>query len=190
MRPEVHYLVWSSLVLFPLLEKGAVPMKGEIIPLKLDKANRFVNCHHRHHYDVQGHKWSIGYEIENELVGVGIIGRPLSRILDDGFSLEITRICVLPEHPNVCSILIGALCRSAKSMGYKRVFTYTLESESGSSLKGAGFEELATKLYARKWKRNGISRPLLRQRSIQTKLFSGEKIDHLLHNKIRWGRLL
>jgi len=154
-------------------------LEGMIIPITFEKACRFVNMHHRHHFNSHAHKWSIGYEEEGKLIGVGMIGRPLNRHLDDGLSLEITRVCVLENNPNVCSIIISALCRSAKSMGYKRVYTYTLESESGSSLKGCGFENMATTI-SKKW---------VRHRTIQTKLFTN-KLDHLLENKIRWGRVL
>ena len=37
-------------------------------------------------------------------------------------------------------MLYGASCRVAKAMGYRKVITYILESEPGTSLKAAGFQ--------------------------------------------------
>ena len=59
-------------------------------PISLRDANEYVRQHHRHHKPVAGHKFSIGCEADGELVGVIIAGRPVSRYLDDGFTLEVT----------------------------------------------------------------------------------------------------
>lgn len=71
-------------------------------------------------------------------VGVAICGRPVSRHLDDGLTLEINRLCT-DGTKNACSILYGACARIAKNMGYKRVITYILKSENGASLKASNF---------------------------------------------------
>ena len=70
--------------------------------------------------------------------GVAICGRPVSRHLDDGLTLEINRLCT-DGTKNACSILYGACARIAKNMGYKRVITYILKSENGASLKASNF---------------------------------------------------
>jgi hypothetical protein len=69
--------------------------------------------------------------------GVAIAGRPIARKLDDGQTVEITRCCTTGAR-NGCSMLYGALVRAARSLGYARVVTYTLESESGASLRATG----------------------------------------------------
>ena len=79
-----------------------------------------------------------GCEADGELVGVIIAGRPVSRYLDDGFTLEVTRLCTNGEK-NACSFLYGAAARAAAAMGYKRIITYTLESENGASLRASGW---------------------------------------------------
>ena len=107
------------------------------IPLTLAQANEFVEKHHRHHRRVQGHKFSIGCESCGELVGVVIAGRPVSRYLDDGFTLEVTRLCTLGGR-NVCSFLYAAAARTAKAMGYRKIITYTLDTENGASIRAAG----------------------------------------------------
>lgn len=70
--------------------------------------------------------------------GVAICGRPVSRYLDDGLTLEINRLCTDGTY-NACSILYGACARIAKDMGYKKVITYILKSENGASLKASNF---------------------------------------------------
>lgn len=95
--------------------------------------------YHRHHKPSTGHKFSIGVRKDGKMVGVVICGRPVSRHYDDGYTLEINRLCTDGTH-NACSILYGAAYRAAKAMGYKKVITYILESESGVSLKASGYQ--------------------------------------------------
>lgn len=89
-------------------------------PISLRDANEYVRKYHRHHKPVAGHKFSIGCEADGELVGVIIVGRPVSRYLDDGFTLEVTRLCTNGAK-NACSFLYGAAARAAAAMGYKRI---------------------------------------------------------------------
>ncbi len=111
----------------------------EIRPITLKQANEFVNDNHRHHGGTAGCKFAIGIFQGQEMRGCAICGRPVSRYLDDGLTLEINRVCTLGDM-NACSMLYGASCRVAKAMGYKRVITYTLESENGASLKASNFQ--------------------------------------------------
>ena len=116
-------------------------MALEIRPITLRDANEFVQERHRHNGPTRGHKFSVAVYDGDKLVGVGIVGRPVARRLDDGLTAEILRVCTDGTR-NACSILYGACSRCAKEMGYKRVITYTLVSESGSSLKAAGFKNV------------------------------------------------
>ena len=112
---------------------------SNIIPLSFARAKDFINKNHRHHKAPQGHKFSIGLcDDEGELIAVAIVGRPVARMLDNGLTAEVTRLCTL-GHKNSCSRLYGAAARACRAMGYNRIVTYTLASESGSSLKGAGW---------------------------------------------------
>ena len=117
--------------------------KLSTIPISLEEANEFVSRHHRHHPAVVGHKYSIGAVCENNIVGVVICGRPVSRHRDDGLTIEITRLCS-DGTANVCSFLYGAACKAAFALGYKRVGTYTMASESGSSLRASGWKLIGT----------------------------------------------
>lgn len=51
---------------------------------------------------------------------------------------EVNRLCTDGTR-NACSMLYGACIRVARAMGYKRVITYTLQSEDGASLKASNF---------------------------------------------------
>lgn len=113
----------------------------ELQPITLREARRFVDLHHRHHKAPQGGLFAIGLSDNNEVIGVAIVGRPVARMLQNGYTAEVTRLCVLSGHYNACSILYSACWRAARAMGYKRLITYILESESGTSLKAAGFKQ-------------------------------------------------
>lgn len=109
-----------------------------IVPLTLKEANAYVTEHHRHHKAVVGHKFSIGVTVDGKLVGVAICGRPVSRYLDDGYTLEVNRLCT-DGTKNACSFLYSAAARIAKEMGYRRIITYILQSETGASLRASGW---------------------------------------------------
>lgn len=111
-----------------------------IRPITLREANAYVSQHHRHNMPTNGHKWSIACYDGDRLCGVAICGQPVARKLDDGLTVEIRRVCTDGTR-NACSMLYGASCRVAKAMGYKRVITYTLQSESGASLRASNFTD-------------------------------------------------
>jgi hypothetical protein len=112
----------------------------KIVPMSLAEANKFVANFHRHNKPVQGAKFSIGASDGECLIGVAIVGRPVSRHLDDGITAEVTRCCVLDDAPKgACSFLYSRGWRAWQAMGGQRLVTYTLQSESGASLRGAGW---------------------------------------------------
>ena len=109
-----------------------------IVPITLEEANAFVREHHRHHKPVVGHLFSIGAALDGTIVGVAIIGRPVARGRDDGVTAEITRLATDGTR-NACSFLYGASARAAFALGFKRIGTYILASEPGTSLTAAGW---------------------------------------------------
>ena len=113
-------------------------MMLSIKPMTFSEANKYVIEHHRHNDKVAGCKFAIGCMDGDRLCGVALCGRPVSRHMDDGFTLEIYRCCTDGTR-NACSKIYGACVRIAKDMGYKRIDTYTLESEDGASLKASNF---------------------------------------------------
>ena len=111
----------------------------ELTPITLAEANEFVLQHHRNHAPVVGHKFSIAVSEGDTVRGVAIIGRPVARRLDNGWTLEVNRVAT-DGASNACSMLYGAAWRAAKAMGYKKLITYTLPSEGGSSLRASGWK--------------------------------------------------
>lgn len=111
----------------------------ELCPITLKEANAFVERHHRHHKPVTGCKFAVACSEGGVIVGVALVGRPVSRYLDDGWTLEVNRLCT-DGTKNACSMLYSASWRAARAMGYKRLITYILETESGTSLKASGWK--------------------------------------------------
>jgi len=127
------------------------------VPLTRDEANAFVCEHHRHHSRVQGHRYAFGAELGGKLVGVAILGRPVAWQVDQYRELEVSRLCT-DGTPNACSFLLGRSARLARELGFRRVFTSILETESGHSLKVAGWiKEYTTR--GGSWDRKGRRRP-------------------------------
>lgn len=115
-------------------------MKLSVIPITGHEANDFIKNFHRHNKPVRGQRFSIGASTD-KLVGVAIVGRPIARLLQDGLTAEITRVCVVDTAPKgTCSFLYGRCWRIWQQMGGKRLVTYTLQEESGASLRGAGWK--------------------------------------------------
>jgi hypothetical protein len=108
-------------------------------PITFREACEFINKHHRHHLAPQGMKFALGISNGEKLVGVLTAGRPVSRHMDDGYVLEVTRLCVLRSYIHSCSKLYASARRIAREMGYRALVTYTLEDEPGASLRAAGF---------------------------------------------------
>jgi hypothetical protein len=115
--------------------------KLAIVPCDLREANEFVRQYHRHHKPVPGHKFSLAVVDGERICGVAIVGRPVSRMVDDGLTLEVNRVAT-DGTPNACSALYGAARRATFALGYKRLITYTLPSETGASLRRAGWRLL------------------------------------------------
>ncbi len=123
----------------------------KIVPMTLRVANDFVAEHHRHNGRTSrnGGKFAIGLGDESGLIGVAIVGNPLSATYMDGFTAEVLRCCVRPKAQlGSCSKLYSQCWKIWRAMGGTRLITYTLQDESGASLRGAG------------WRRDGETKPV------------------------------
>ena len=110
-----------------------------VTPINLDEANAFVSQHHRHHKPVPGAKFCVAVSEDDVVRGVAIVGRPVARMSDTGFTLEVNRCCTDGAR-NACSMLYGAAWRAARALGYLRLITYTLPEEGGASLRASGWK--------------------------------------------------
>ncbi len=106
----------------------------------------FVSKHHRHHGRSRGHLFSIAAVRGDIVVAVAIVSRPRARMLQNGFTAEVVRLCSIDarepgaQHATgACAMLYAASWRACRAMGYRKLVTYTLPTEGGESLRGAGF---------------------------------------------------
>ena len=136
------------------------------MPMTLREADAFVAQHHRHHRPPQGAMFAIGASDGEAIVGVVIVGKPVARLLADGWTCEVTRLAT-DGRRNACSMLYRAAWRAARAMGYRRLVTYTLPEEGGSSLRAAGFQ-LIGEAGGGSWSRP--SRPTVDTHPLQVKL--------------------
>ena len=136
------------------------------VPLSLAEANAFVTQHHRHHPPVAFHKFSIGAATDKAIVGVCIVGRPVSRHRDDGMPLEVSPLCTDGTR-NACSFLYSKAARAAFAMGYARIGTYILASETGASLTAANWRQIG-QTRGGSW--NTAGRPRVDKHPLQKKL--------------------
>lgn len=111
----------------------------ELQPISYAEACHFIRDHHSHHLPPQGWKFGIAVNDGDKIVGVITIGRPVARHLDNGWTLEVTRCCT-NGFKNAASKLYASAWNAVKYMGYKRLITYTLIGEKGTSLKAAGWK--------------------------------------------------
>ena len=134
----------------------------ELVPISLREANDFVSNHHRHsgRTSRDGGKFAVGCgDDAGGLAGIAIIGNPVAAGLMDGYTAEVLRVCVSPEAPkNAPSMLYGAAWRACRALGYRKLVTYTLQSEGGASLRGAGWTIVAEVKPSTGWSRPNIDR--------------------------------
>ena len=155
-------------------------MALSIVPLSIQSAKMYVGKHHRHNKPPKSGLFAVGVEKGGDLAGVAIVGRPVARMLDNGKTCEVIRLCTTGE-PNACSILYGACARAAKALGYEKIVTYTLVVEPGASLKASGWERVAELRERKSW--SNPNRP-----RYQTDLFGEEQRP--TGKKIRWEKQL
>jgi hypothetical protein len=147
-----------------------------IVPVTMRQACAFVAEHHRHNKPPRGHKFSIGLSKDGVLVGVAMAGRPVSRHLDDGLTIEVNRTCTIGDK-NANSMLYGAVWRAARAMGYRRLVTYSQADESGVSLRAAGLMRVKELKARKSWAESTKDDRLNKMRD----LFGAGGVD-----RVRW----
>ena len=156
------------------------------VPIELRDAQAYINQYHRHHQAAHRDKFRIAAMDDGEIIGVVQVGRPVSRVLDDGKTLEVLRLCTNGKK-DVCSFLYSRAARIAKEMGYKKIITYILESEPGISLKASGWTCEAVGVGGSDW--NTPSRPREIVAS-QMSLFPEKMKYPVNEKKQRWVKTL
>lgn len=114
-----------------------------LVPVLFAEAKAFIEVWHRHLKPPRGYKFSLGLaDDDGALVAVAVVGRPVARGLDNGRTLEVTRLASDGTR-NACSMLYAASWRAARALAYCRLVTYTRADEPGSSLRAAGWRPVA-----------------------------------------------
>jgi hypothetical protein len=127
------------------------------VPCSVTRAREVVESLHRHHGPSTSGLYAAAVATEDGTVrGVALIGRPVARLLDDGWTLEVTRVAT-DGTPNACSALYGIARRLAAALGYARLVTYTRADEPGSSPRAAGLADDGP-IRARSWNMPGRAR--------------------------------
>jgi len=140
--------------------------RARLVPVTLREARAWVDQTHRHHRAPQGGLFAIGLAVGDSIAGVVIVGKPVARALDDDYTAEVTRLATDGTR-NACSQLYGAAWRAARAMGYRRLVTYTLATEPGTSLRAAGWREVG-RVSARSW--DTPSRPRVDKHELQERI--------------------
>jgi hypothetical protein len=106
--------------------------------MTITEAKAYVARVHRHHRPPVSGLFAVGCALGEEVVGVAVVGRPVARMLDDGWTAEVTRVATNGT-PNACSVLYGACWRAARALGWRKLITYTLPEEGGASLRASNW---------------------------------------------------
>lgn len=161
-------------------------MNYSLQPITQREAFAFIAAHHRHHDEPEGWIFGVAVNDGERVVGVAVVGRPVARMLQNGFTAEVTRVCIVEdlakvadhtgdEHAApVASMLYSAAWRAARALGYRRLITYTLATESGASIKAAGWKEIG-KAGGGQWTRP--SRPRVETRNAGQKTLWERTLD-------------
>ena len=113
-----------------------------IVPCSVQDAKAIIQRLHRHHDPPCSGLFALGVVVDTgTLRGVAIVGRPVARMADNGWTCEVTRVAT-DGCPNACSALYGAAWKAARALGWRKMITYTLPSEGGASLRGAGWRDV------------------------------------------------
>lgn len=128
-----------------------------VVPCSVERAKAYVESIHRHHTASTSARYCIAVIDDTHMVrGVAMVGRPVARLLDDGWTLEVNRVAT-DGCENACSALYGAAKRIATALGYSRLITYIREDEPGTSLRAVGWENEGA-IRARSWDMPGRRR--------------------------------
>lgn len=138
------------------------PLKYEIAPVTTKEALRWVAETHRHLPKLQGGLFAVSVEWAKFRVGVAVVGNP-PRVWQGTGRVVISRCAAIEGLPTVvdskgvehaspaCTMLYRRCVDAARALGYREIWTYTLEHESGQTLRAAGFKFMGLSRDSSEW---------------------------------------
>lgn len=140
-----------------------------ILPITRSDARAFIAKHHSHHWPPN--TWIACCAVANGggVVCVAILEQPKARMLCNGTTAEVSRVASDGAAKNAASMCLAAITRAAIALGYRRLISYLLLGEAGTSYRAAGWWPTARSAGG-SWDRP--SRP----RDIRDSVQRGEKV--------------
>lgn len=133
-----------------------------VVPCTITDARRWIARHHSHHGPPVSGLAALGVARGDALVCVALAGRPVARLLAG--SAEITRVASVggEEARHAASMAVAAMARALIALGYRRVVSYTILGEAGTSYRAAGWWPTAI-TSGGQWDRDGRPREAAEQ---------------------------
>jgi len=113
-------------------------MTLRVVPITITEARRHVEAHHSHHHAPLGGLFAAAVAQGDRMVCVAVVSRPVARKLGGRAIAEVTRLASDGTR-HAASMCLAAATRAALALGYRRVISYTLAGESGTSYRAAGW---------------------------------------------------
>lgn len=110
-----------------------------VVPVTLAAARAMVERHHSHHHAPVGGLLACAVAEGERVCCVAVLSRPVARMLDArGDTAEVTRVASDGTR-HAASMCLAAITRAALSLGWRRLVSYTLLGEAGTSYRAAGW---------------------------------------------------
>ena len=111
-----------------------------VVPVTLRAARAHVQAHHSHLAAPVGGLFAVGVARDGVLCCVAIVGHPVARMLTG--CAEVTRVASDGTR-HAASMALGAAGRAGLALGWRRLVSYTLLGEPGTSYRAAGWWPVA-----------------------------------------------
>lgn len=114
-------------------------MTLRVVPITITDARKHIERHHSHHHAPVGGLLACAVAEGDRVCCVAVLSRPVARMLDArGDVAEVTRVAS-DGTKHVASMCLAAVTRAALALGWRRLVSYTLLGETGTSYRAAGW---------------------------------------------------
>ena len=114
-------------------------MTLRVVPVTITDARKHIERHHSHHHAPVGGLLACAVAEGDRVCCVAVLSRPVARMLDArGDVAEVTRVAS-DGTKHAASMCLAAVTRAALALGWRRLVSYTLLGEAGTSYRAAGW---------------------------------------------------